>query len=868
VRIPICLIRTLLAAIMLVAMQPTSTRAQPKPQLSIERPAPGQTVAKIFDFTASTRQPTAIATVEFRIGSKRLGIANSKSARVAWNTGYASDGVYQLQVIGRNADGQELSTAERLFTIDNNGNSLNVVSPDLSPPLSGVVNLSIHGTDKQYYPAIWIVSIDGSDVRHIWTDNEGKNALTVQAAVDTTAFSNGPHELYIGTFSDFWKTEPSKRSYQNWRSGFNRVVTFENGHTLMEIAANYLHIYLQPGHQTTLKCRRLFTDNKAEPCTSAVYSSSDPTMIMVSPNGTMTAGRKEGFGVVTIMESGKTTNAYVWVRKSLSVPHFSGDGRFLPSYTPGQSLFVIAPFALTARSLEVNARLLSSIKQSGVNTISQGFFSNPRNVKAGYLNWVRSYNDSFARDWAFAKQHGLHILATGDEVCRNIGGEAWWTLNWPWGKSAVQYAAASLARSGVAVGVDMVDEASAMWGATPRPPGRVGAPGSFTSISCSNGRCRVLWPNNPVNPSRFPSGASFASAGSRTPSLNTPPGTMFKATDITSSSFDFTAAGPVNGNFSRKNDPNLEFVWWAGDISGCPSQPCNPPVPNDALIQISGWMHSVYPGVPISWPALGMSPTAVQANWMGKKGISDYASHYWIPLRDRHTYTWSQGIQELGYGMAQAFYQRQPFMMLNRPQLLLTSLSGPDYTKNTSGSAYYKPPGDTLNQPGVSGAVVISEMMTAAALGAAGLRPYGFEDPASDVRRVSAPAGSSFQTGANPFSTNPLVRENWRAMSYAARMLTQVMAPYLFGVALNSPAYGQGIVTAARQGRDGRMLMIVNDNDWDRTLTADFRPYTSGHGIRYRVTPDGINTTSRIHGAGETLTLRPGEAAVYLFPNK
>ena len=112
-----------------------------QPELSIQRPAPGQTVRKIFDFAASTRQPTATATVEFRIGSRRLGIANSKLARVIWNTGYASDGVYQLQVIGRNAGGQVLSTADRLFTINNHGNSLNVVSPDLDRPLSGVANL-------------------------------------------------------------------------------------------------------------------------------------------------------------------------------------------------------------------------------------------------------------------------------------------------------------------------------------------------------------------------------------------------------------------------------------------------------------------------------------------------------------------------------------------------------------------------------------------------------------------------------------------------------------------------------------------------------------------------------------------------------
>jgi hypothetical protein len=110
------------------------------------------------------------------------------------------------------------------------------------------------------------------------------------------------------------------------------------------------------------------------------------------------------------------------------------------------------------------------------------------------------------------RNNGFHILATGDEVARGIGTEAGWTLNWPAGKQAVQYAMWRLATTHVAISVEMVDEASMMWGGTPKPPGRVGAPGSFRSISCTGKTCAVSWPHNPVTANRFPSGLNFALA--------------------------------------------------------------------------------------------------------------------------------------------------------------------------------------------------------------------------------------------------------------------------------------------------------------------------------------------------------------------
>jgi hypothetical protein len=730
----------------------------------------------------------------------------------------------------------------------------------------------MNGIDSQYYPAIWMINIDGELAVEQFTDHTGQSVVNAAASFDTTRYLNGPHELNIAMHSDFWPggpwpgDPPNTVSYYNWRGAFERVVTIDNGHALMDIAANYLHVYLTPGGQTTLTCRQLFTDNTSAGCASPSYTSSDSTVARVSSTGMLTGGAQGGFATITLNDSGKATDIHVWVRANPNVPHFSGSGQMLNIYTPGSSLFVVAPFILDPDVLSSDPNLTAAVHSAGVNTLGSGVYVNFRNLTSTYSDWQQYYETYWEPRWQFAKNNGFHILATGDEIARNIGGEGWWTMNWAPAQAAVQYAFQRLAESGVGVAVDMVDEASMLWGGTPTPPGIVGGPSSFQSISCSGTICTVNWPNNPVSSSRFPSGTKFALDGSLNSALNTPPGAMFNATNVAADSFDFTPAASLQGTFTGANDPGLEFLWWAGNMGGCPSQPCDPPVPNNALVQITGWVHGAQPTLPISWPALSVNPPEVHAAWMGRNSISDYASHYWTSLKTRATYTWSFGIQEEANAMREAFYSRQAFMMLDRPQLIIASISGPAYTKNTAGEPFYTPPNDALDVPGANEAAITSQIMTAAALGAAGVRLYQFEVPANESSRASAPLGSYLQTGASPVANDPIVRGNWQAMSSAAKALTGVLAPYFLGTALTSPALGRNIITAARQSASGSMLMIINANDWERTLFVDFTPYASGSNIsRYLIDYDGTQTVALSTSSGESIDLKGGETAIYVF---
>jgi hypothetical protein len=86
------------------------------------------------------------------------------------------------------------------------------------------------------------------------------------------------------------------------------------------------------------------------------------------------------------------------------------------SFVPGQSLFVIAPFSMGAGDLASDPRRLSAVQQAGINTISEGFYSNPRDLNRDYAAWQGFYDYLIAPDWKFARDNGLHVLATGDEV--------------------------------------------------------------------------------------------------------------------------------------------------------------------------------------------------------------------------------------------------------------------------------------------------------------------------------------------------------------------------------------------------------------------------------------------------------------------
>jgi hypothetical protein len=726
--------------------------------VTISTPRPGTALKGMVRFTA---QAPGASRVQFAIGSLRLGSVAGPRFSILWNTAYVADGHYRLEATAFAPTGKTLGTTSTSFRVNNHGRDLNVISPNLSKSLSGTVQLTAVGSDDRYFPALWTFHIDGDSTVSAWTDHDYKLRNSVIAHIDTTRYSNGIHELYVGLFSD-----DRHDKWHDWRAGYDTLIDIQNGHKLMAVSPNYLYVYLHPGGGAALSCRDLFTDGTRSPCRAPRFSSDSTTVASVDSNGHLTAGHHEGFATITVRDQGRFAHTYVWVRASLGIPHFGSRGQILNNYTPGQSLFTISLFNTDIAQIRAHPSWAAALDRAGVNTLSQGIYANPRKTNEDFANWRSQYDSQYAELFNWAAAHRFHLLLAGDDITRSICGDAWYTLHWPSGRQAVQHAFESAASTGVALGVDMVDETSMFWGPNPYPHT------DWVSASC------------------------------------TMPKTWFRT--------------------------------------------------------LRGWIRSAEPTLPISWPNLGIAPVQQWANWDGPHGVADYTSHYYDSHAVRHTYFWSAGILEKSYWMAKSFYERQPYMMLDRPQLMLRSVCGSFYEKNGSG-AFYEPSDDLLIQPGDVGPVVTSGIMGAAALGTAGVRLYFWQSPSDDPQRLKTPRGAVLQTGVNPISADPTIALNWQAIQNAGSAIA-ILAPYLLAVPLNSPAYGPNILSAARQGAHGRMLLIVNGNDWTRTLTVDLAPFSyGGTDTRYYVSAYGNRKNELSYRTHDLVTLGPGDSVAYIF---
>jgi len=808
-------------------------------------PQANQVVTGTVDLTL-TSTPATIWAVDYSLGNQRLGRTASAPFSLRWNSASQPDGTSRVRMQAYDFMGRLLASDEVAVVLRNFANAASVTGLS-DTRMSGTVPLTLNATDSRYFPAYWMMFIDGEQTALRFTDQAGVRTNRVTESLDTTKFPNGRSEFHFMFHSNTFG-QPSVQNY-SFRGMVTRTVEFDNGRVVMEIAPDYQHIYLRPGETVSVGCWRQYTNLDRDRCPGPRYTVADPAVASIAADGSLTA-RAAGFTTVTVSDGAKSAQAYVWVAATGAVPNFGA--------------FLVAPFALEPQHLR-DASMLAEARRAGVNTVGRGIYLNPLSLETPIEKFRADFDGVVMPDVEFARANGFRLLGSGDDICRRIGVEAWRTLNWRHGQQAVQYAIQRLASTGIVAGIEMVDEASALWGLHPVPAGRIGEPRSFVSISCLREICRVNWPDILNNEFHDPvsNGTAFALTG--VPALETPPGTVYRIQNLRADGFDFAPgrrSGIIGQTFTAANSPALTYHWFA-KADTCGGVPCNPPVPNDALQRISSWARSAA-SIPLSWPALGISLPFVQRNWMGKGSLSDYASHFWDSNQQRVTYIHGKGVRENVNSMLSAFYGRQPLMQLDRPQMLLQGINGPAYIKRTAaGVVGYTPPTDEFLHPGNQPRAIAAGIYAAAAAGAAGVRLYQFETPANTKARAGG-VGAGHQTGAGP--SNGEVA-NWRAMSYAANVLTKVLQPYLLGSAITSPGLGRNIVTGARSSPAGRMLSVTNAWDGARTLRFDLRPYAlGGEYAVYRVSETGIQTAAGTR-LDEEVNLGPGETAVYVFPS-
>jgi hypothetical protein len=830
----------------------------------LQTPAASQTVTGTIQLTLSGNL-SSVYHVDYKIGNYRFASSATSPFSVSWNSALASDGNVQIETIAYDPFGNILSDTFTPVVLLNYGDKASVTG-GLPAQASGSLTYALQGYDSVHYPAYWTTFIDGEAQTPLYTDQAAKNQNTVTQTIDTTMYPNGTHEFYFTFHSNDYNNPKPPGGPEDFRGMVAQQINFQNGQTFMDVIANYLHVYTTVGARLALGCTRTYTNGATSACTGPQWVPNDATVVSIDSSGNLT-GLAIGYTDVTLTEGGKSTVIHVWVTNNAGLPHFTTNGGLSTTYESGQSTFFVAPFLLDPSHLQADSNLVTEVNRAGINALTTGIYLNPTDLTTTYTAWQSSFTQQILPGLQWAAANGFHVVGTGDNVARNIGQEAYRSINWPPAKQAITYAFQQFAQSGTAISCEMIDEAGLLWGYSPTPPGLLGAANSMQSIACTGSTCTVTWPNLSVANyhDTISNGLTFSISGNT--ALNSPAGTTYTVQNATASTFTFTPSAKfaTATTFTPQSNPTTEFEWFARATT-CSGAPCVPMMLDNSLSTLTSWAKGATPTVPISYPPGGIVLPESQRNWLGTGSLSDYASHYWDTGQLRPTYVFGKGVRESNYWMLNAYYIRQPYMQLNRPQIMEIGTSGPSYVKESpAGTGIYNPPLDQLQTTGDIAKSVGSTMFSAVAAGAAGLRPYNFETSDAYTGELNAGPGSGVSLGANPFYG---MVNLWQSMAYASALLTKVLQPYVLGVPMNSPALGRNIITGVRKGSTGTMLIVVNGWDGARTLNINFTPYKSGFGaVRYVVSDTGIVVTAEVDAAGESVTLNGGDSLIYIFPN-
>ena len=287
-------------------------------------------------------------------------------------------------------------------------------------------------------------------------------------------------------------------------------------------------------------------------------------------------------------------------------------------------------------------------------------------------------------------------------------------------------------------------------------------------------------------------------------------------------------------------------------------------IPDDAFIQLMQTINSVAGRPPVTWPPLGIASSVAAENWLGDPAISDYATIYWTYHDFRRAYPLTTSLAQDHIAIDRNVRGWLPFIQRDKPRLMLTALGGFEYLKNVEGTDYTR----GKDQPwtaGISDASVAAEPFYAIAMGLAGVRAYHFD--AFDEMRKNAAIGTPLGTGASPFGCGT---DRWQAMS-AAFNLIQAIEPYLLQPQIHAPQLGPTIVTGARQGAAGRVVIAVNFSEAEERTLFDLSAYRYSTGspiVQYRLHRASLatNVLPTNSPSAKMVTFEPGEVIVWVFP--
>ncbi len=399
---------------------------------------------------------------------------------------------------------------------------------------------------------------------------------------------------------------------------------------------------------TSATCPMLFTDlgnliniTAGSNCTPGIYQITG----YLSANGAGLDRSAGNAGANCTFATGPTRTGWVFVWPENILPHFSGSGAVLTSYTPGSSFFAHCLFSSGGIFADqpYNLDPAQDLSNGGINCVETGAAfqdltgsESPSGSAAWYAAQSASVAANQAKISAYPK---LKWSLTGDNFARGSS-QLWGATQGPasqWNPPAYQYTIQSWAGFGNVLWIAMADEVNSSWSSHP-----LQGPVTFTaspaqswlsggSIDASSGVCTV----NATSSYTLNGANAFIITGATTPGLTFPGGTTHGANRIDSNHFTFNCAAVADGHYDAVSDPGLTIEpyvaqWFAGNTSY---------ITSDAFENLQTQFNAAAPGFSESWPNAGGTTCQSIANWGGNgtqsrgsiSQIADHTDMYWAP---------------------------------------------------------------------------------------------------------------------------------------------------------------------------------------------------------------------------------------------
>lgn len=425
--------------------------------ITVTYPGSGAVLNGPVNFTCSV-DSLPVASVEFLLNGKRFAGPVQAPYSLAWHTGYAWNGSYTIEAVARDSSSHELARSAKVpFSISTNASSISVTGASPGATVSGVVTIS---------PRVTLAPGRTLERFLIGADGVYGNphyGLTGSDQFDTRTMRNGLHEFIVNAFDG--------TPLQSGAATFYLPVNVDNGHTLQEIRLTWNRMYLAPGAAAALAARAVYTDGQEQPQSSGVsFASANPAIARVDASGNVT-GVASGVTQITVSALGKSTSATVYVDQQKGFAHFAKGGKIAYSFDPSSSLFLRTLFFLDpTQALAQSSGLGAEAQKAAVNALTTGLYANPvdSGQPADFPAWKKGWDSWWSTIVSGARTYNMGLFFTGDDIARSRQ-ELLNSISGSYSAQAIQYAVGTARDSGQAIAMDVIDEASFLWGDNPAP---------------------------------------------------------------------------------------------------------------------------------------------------------------------------------------------------------------------------------------------------------------------------------------------------------------------------------------------------------------------------------------------------------------